>query len=116
MYWRPVAEMATTRMTEAVPMTMPSAVRAKRTLEARKLSRARRAISLSTMVCRALATVLSKDFRGCVRSAGMIPYRMTHGGKVQKDGLGFGTTVDSGGVGSSGMPAVTTSGGVVSTD
>src|ERR1035438_3355586 len=61
MYWRPVAEMATTRITDAVPMTMPSAVRMKRTLEARKLSIASLAISLSMMVCRALAIVFSKE-------------------------------------------------------
>ncbi len=46
--------MVTTRMTEAVPMTMPSAVSAKRVLLARKLSTASFRISLSTMVRRAL--------------------------------------------------------------
>ena len=61
MYCLPVMPMVTTRMTEAVPMTMPSAVSAKRTLLARKLSRASLRISLSTMVRRALSSVCSKE-------------------------------------------------------
>ncbi len=52
--------MVTTRITEAVPITMPSAVRAKRILLARKLSTASLSISLSTMVRRALRSVSSK--------------------------------------------------------
>jgi len=52
--------MVTTRITEAVPMTMPSAVNAKRTLLERKLSTASLRISLSTMVRRALKSVSSK--------------------------------------------------------
>ena len=68
MYWRPVCEMATTRMTEAVPMTMPRAVSTKRTFEVRKLSMASLAISLSMMVWRALAMVRSKERRRVVRS------------------------------------------------
>ena len=62
--WRmnclPVSPMVTTRITEAVPMTMPSAVSAKRILLERKLSTASLRISLSTMVRRALRSVSSK--------------------------------------------------------
>ena len=47
-------------MMDAEPMTMPSMVSRKRTLEARKLSMASRVISLKTMVVRALASVASK--------------------------------------------------------
>src|ERR1700683_909929 len=79
MYWRPVAEMATTRMTDAVPRTMPRAVRKKRILETRKLSMARRAISLSMMVCRALAMVFSKERRCCICSGDIFLNRMPHG-------------------------------------
>src|SRR5580658_4593811 len=75
MYWRPVAEMATTRMTDAVPMTMPSAVSTKRTFDERKLSMASLAISLSMIVCRALAMVFSNEIRR-VRSETMCSYRM----------------------------------------
>ncbi len=75
MYWRPVAEMATTRITEAVPMTMPSAVSTKRTFDERKLSMASLAISLSMIVCRALAMVFSNEIRR-VRSEAMCSYRM----------------------------------------
>ena len=49
--------MVTTRITEAVPITMPSAVSAKRSLLARKLSIASFRISLSSMVRRALSSV-----------------------------------------------------------
>src|SRR6185437_4640541 len=51
--------MVTTRITDAVPMTMPSAVSANRVLLARKLSNASFRISLSTMVSRALVRVSS---------------------------------------------------------
>jgi len=44
-------------MTEAVPMTMPSAVSAKRILLARKLSIASLRVSLNIMVRRALKSV-----------------------------------------------------------
>ena len=54
---RPVSPMVTTRITEAVPITMPSAVSAKRTLLERKLSMASFRISLSTMVWRALSKI-----------------------------------------------------------
>ena len=49
--------MVTTRITDAVPMTMPSAVSAKRVLLARKLSAASFRISLIIMVRRALSSV-----------------------------------------------------------
>jgi len=60
MYCLPVRPMVTTRMTEAVPMTMPSAVRAKRSLLELKLSSASLRISLRTMVRRALSSVCWK--------------------------------------------------------
>ena len=50
MYCLPVSPMVTTRMTEAVPMTMPSAASAKRALLKRKLSTASFIISLKGMV------------------------------------------------------------------
>jgi hypothetical protein len=37
-YWRPVMPMVTTRMSDAVPITMPSAVRMNRTLLLQKVS------------------------------------------------------------------------------
>ena len=52
--------MVTTRITDAVPITMPSAVRAKRVLLARKLSAASLRISLIRRVRRALNSVSSK--------------------------------------------------------
>ena len=51
----------TTRITEAVPMTMPNAVSTKRVLAARKLSRASLRTSLSNMVRRALSSVSSNE-------------------------------------------------------
>src|SRR5579875_144271 len=78
MYCRPVAEMATTRITEAVPMTMPSAVRAKRTFAARKLSTASLAISPRPMVCRALAMVRSNEIPECTPSWAICLYRMPY--------------------------------------
>ncbi len=50
MYPLLVIPMVTTQMSEAVPITMPSAVSAKRILLARKLSRASLRISLYCMV------------------------------------------------------------------
>ena len=49
--------MVTTMITDAVPITMPSAVSAKRSLLALKLSSASLRISLATMVRRALSSV-----------------------------------------------------------
>src|SRR5260370_543553 len=60
-YCLPVSPSVVTRMMEADPMTMPSMVRRKRTLLARKLSTARRATSLNIMVERALARVRSNE-------------------------------------------------------
>ena len=53
----PVMPMVTTKITDAVPMTMPRAVSAKRSLLERKLSTASFRISLTTMVRRALRRV-----------------------------------------------------------
>jgi len=52
-------------MMEAEPMIMPSMVRRKRTLLARKLSMARRKISLKPRVELALASVRLKDEAFC---------------------------------------------------
>ena len=52
--------MVTTRITDAVPITMPSAVSAKRVLLARKLSMASFRTSLISMPSRALNSVSSK--------------------------------------------------------
>src|SRR6266702_1712731 len=60
-YCLPVSPSVVTRMMDAEPMTMPSMVRRKRTLLARKLSTARRATSLNIMVERALARVRSNE-------------------------------------------------------
>ena len=57
MYCLPVKPMVTTRITDAVPITMPSAVSIKRVLLARKLSPASFRISLMSMVRRALTSV-----------------------------------------------------------
>jgi len=66
--------MVTTRMTEAEPMTIPSAVRAKRALLERKLSMARRMVSLKAMVRRALRMVFRKRvWRAFVASSLLCP-------------------------------------------
>ena len=57
MYCLPVSPMVTTKMSEAVPITMPSAVRAKRTLAAAKESRASAKISLKGMVVSASSAI-----------------------------------------------------------
>jgi hypothetical protein len=56
-YCLPVSPMVATRISEAEPITMPSAVSAKRTLFSRKLSIASSAISRSRMVRLALSSV-----------------------------------------------------------
>src|SRR5437773_5487441 len=58
-YCLPVSPMVTTTMSEAVPITMPSAVRAKRTLLVRKESMAMLTISLKSMVWRAVSATVS---------------------------------------------------------
>ena len=62
-YCLPVRPMVTTRMSEAEPMTIPSAVSAKRTLLARKLSKASNTISLRTIVRLALSRVFWNERR-----------------------------------------------------
>ena len=64
--------MVTTRITEAVPITIPSAVRAKRSLLARKLSRASFRISLMSIVRRALSNVCWNAVRRACSTAGFI--------------------------------------------
>ena len=68
-YCLPVSPIVTTRINEAEPITMPSAVNAKRTLFSRKLSIASIAISRSRMVRLALASVCSKRSSGSSRGA-----------------------------------------------
>src|ERR1700734_1155350 len=77
-YCRPVSPMVATRMTDADPMTMPRAVNANRTLLARKLSSASEIISLSTMICLALASVRAND-ELCVLAAAMVDYQLIRG-------------------------------------
>src|SRR5579884_2207419 len=55
-YCLPVSPMVTTTIREAVPITMPIAVRAKRTLLVRKESSASVTISLKSIVFRAVST------------------------------------------------------------
>src|SRR5436309_5521026 len=55
-YCLPVSPMVTTTIREAVPMTMPSAVSAKRTLLVRNESIAMLRISLNSIVFRAVST------------------------------------------------------------
>src|SRR5437899_2882743 len=54
-YCLPVSPIVTTTISEAVPITMPSAVRAKRTLLVRKESMAMLTISLKSIVFRAVS-------------------------------------------------------------
>ena len=62
-YCLPVRPIVTTKISEAVPMTIPRAVSAKRSLLARKLSTASRTSSAVGMVRRALAIVRSNEAR-----------------------------------------------------
>src|ERR1035437_10905821 len=61
-YCLPVSPTVTTRMIDAEPMTMPTIVRMKRALLARKLSTASEKTSLKPIVVFALASVVANDF------------------------------------------------------